>query len=355
MQILIVDDSMTDRLIIQNMLSDYDSLVAADGVEAMKILNNQIIDLMILDLNMPNMNGFEVLEAIKENKKLAGVRTIILTNADEIENEIKGLKLGAVDYIRKPLNIESLRIRIDIHLRLKKAQKLMEEDNLRLDSMISERTQELLVTRNVTINALVGLLEIRNLESSRHTQRTQLIMGVLCHRMKNMPEYADVLTPDCINELIMTTPLHDIGKVGIPDHILLKPGKLTYEEYEIMKKHVAYGVDALKKELPEDNIAPSFIQTAMEIIGAHHEKYDGSGYPNGLKGETIPLAGRLMAVIDVYDALISQRVYKDAFSHNRAIEMIKEESGKHFDPKIVQIFIEISDTVWDSIKGHMEE
>ncbi|WZL80520.1 response regulator [Vallitaleaceae bacterium 9-2] len=354
MKILIVDDSITDRLIIQNMLSDYETFVAEDGEKAMEILYHQSIDLMILDLNMPKMNGFEVLTALKQNKKFLGVRTIILTNADEIENEIKGLKLGAVDYIRKPLNIESLRIRIDIHLRLKKAQTLMEMDNVRLDTMVSERTNELVITRNITINALVGLLEIRNFESSKHTARTQIMMGILCNHMKTLPQYANLMTQDCIEELVMTTPLHDIGKVGIPDHILLKPGKLTTEEYALMKEHVIYGVDALKKELPEKNGVPTFIQTAMDVVGAHHEKFDGSGYPYGLIGDNIPLAGRLMAIIDVYDALISRRVYKEAFSHETAIEMIQAEAGKHFDPDLVEIFADIEETLWDAIKDHME-
>lgn len=174
MKILIVDDSATDRMIIESMLEDYHTLTASDGLEAMQLIETTPdIDLMILDLNMPNMDGFQVIQSLKNNPKYSSIRIIILTNFDEIDNEVKGLKLGAVDYIRKPLNIESLRIRIDIHLKLKEVQKKVERDNERLDSMVLKKTKELIATRDITIHALVGLLEIRNIESHNHTIRTQ--------------------------------------------------------------------------------------------------------------------------------------------------------------------------------------
>lgn len=343
-RILIVDDSATDRLIISRMLNDYDTLTASDGLEAMKLIDdNADIDLIILDLNMPNMNGFEVLEALQKGREYRKIRTIILTNYDEIDNEVRGLELGAVDYIRKPLNIQSLRIRIDIHIKLKRAQKMMEQDNKRLDGMVLKKTKEVLATRDITIHALVGLLEVRNIESSKHTIRTQRFMKILCEHLRTKAKYQDILTEDYVHELVTTTPLHDIGKVGIPDKILLKPGKLTDEEFEIMKKHVIYGVEALKNELYSDEDVPDFIKTAMENIGTHHEKYNGTGYPEGLTGESIPLPGRLMAIIDVYDALTNKRVYKDAYDFDYTINYIISESGNHFDPDIVTGFLEIKD------------
>lgn len=356
MKILIVDDSATDRMIIESMLEDYHTLTASDGLEAMQLIETTPdIDLMILDLNMPNMDGFQVIQSLKNNPKYSSIRIIILTNFDEIDNEVKGLKLGAVDYIRKPLNIESLRIRIDIHLKLKEVQKKVERDNERLDSMVLKKTKELIATRDITIHALVGLLEIRNIESHNHTIRTQKIMKMLCEHLKKKKEYKDILTDHYIKELVTTTPLHDIGKVGIPDNILLKPGKLTTEEYEIMKKHVNYGVKALENDLYDDEHIPSFIKTAIEIVGAHHEKYDGTGYPLGLAGDTIPLPGRLMAIIDVYDALMSERVYKPAYGFSYTIEYIKKESGKHFDPKIVEGFLEIKDEILEISKRYVQE
>ncbi len=339
-KIMIVDDSKTDRLIISNMLSDYELICACDGVEAMEIIQKNLdLDLIILDLNMPRMNGFEVLEALREDEKARKIVTLILTNYDETENEIRGLDLGAVDYIRKPLNIESLRKRIDVHLNLRSARRSIEQHNQILEETVTKRTRELVITRDITIQALIGLLEVRNIESSNHTKRTQWMMKALCEHLRNNREYVHIFTDEYIKELFKTAPLHDIGKVGIPDNILLKPGKLDYEEFEIMKKHTTFGVEALSHDLQKD--VPSFIQTAIEIAGTHHERFDGSGYPSGLKGKDIPLSGRLMTIVDVYDALTSQRVYKPAYDHEYALDLIKGESGKQFDPDIVTAFLEI--------------
>ncbi|WP_346353059.1 HD-GYP domain-containing protein [Azotosporobacter soli] len=343
--ILVVDDSKADMIMIKNILDDYQLLFANDGVEAMEVIAREPeIDLMILDLKMPRMNGFEVLEAIQAEPAYQKIITLILTNYDEAENEIRGLSLGAVDYIRKPLNLESLRKRIEIHVKLKNATKALEQNNAMLEQTVAQRTQELVLTRNITIHALVGLLEIRDIESSNHTRRTQWMVKALCEQLRTQEAYHKLLSESYIKELFETAPLHDIGKVGIPDNILLKPGKLTIEEYEIMKKHAIYGVDALRYEVAEGQI-PSFIKTAIECIAGHHEKYDGTGYPYGLKGEAIPLPGRVMAIVDVYDALISKRVYKPAFTHETALLMIKEERGKHFDPAIVDAFLAIADRI----------
>jgi putative two-component system response regulator len=247
MKVLIADDSKADVMMISSMLKDYDLLVAYDGLEAIELIKkDRDIDILILDLNMPRMNGFEVLEAIRDHPLYKNIATIILTNYDEIDNEIRGLDLGALDYIRKPLNLRSLRKRIELHSNLRNARKSLEQQNIILEKTVQERTKECNLTRDVTIQALVGLLEIRNIESSNHTKRTQWMMKVLCEYMQTKEPYRNILTEAYITELFSTAPLHDIGKVGIPDSILLKPGKLTYEEFEIMKKHTTYGVEALK-------------------------------------------------------------------------------------------------------------
>lgn len=344
-KVLIVDDSKADMMLIKSMLFDYELFLAYDGLEAMEVIkNNPKIDLIILDLNMPRMNGFEVLEALQKNPTYKNIATLILTNHDESENEIKGLDLGAVDYIRKPLNLESLRKRIEVHLNLSGARKSIEEYNHILEERVSIRTRELVMTRDITINALIGLLEVRDIESSNHTKRTQWMMKILCEQLKTKKKYAEIFNDDYITELFKTSPLHDIGKVGIPDRILLKPGKLDLEEFEIMKKHTTYGVEALSHDLNIEK-TDSFIRTAIDIVGTHHEKFDGSGYPKGLKDEEIPLCGRLMAIVDVYDALTSKRVYKSAFTHEKALEIILKERGKHFDPEIVDAFIEIEEDI----------
>ena len=345
MKILAVDDSMTDIAIIRGILFDYDVVSAADGLAAMEILKTDpTIDIMLLDLNMPRMNGYEVLDELARSGIGARMSTLILTNSDEIESEIKGLEMGALDYIRKPLNFLSLRKRIEVHINLRNARVNLEESNLQLEKTVEDRTKELILTRDITIHALTGLLETRNIESSNHTRRTQWMMKALCEHLRTSDKYCDQFTDSYINELFSTAPLHDIGKVGIPDCILLKPGKLTPEEFEIMKKHSMYGVNAIRYEYGESSM-PSFIKTATEIIRAHHEKYDGTGYPDGLAGENIPLPGRLMAIIDVYDALVSKRVYKDAISHEEALQIIKEGRGLHFDPNIVDAFIEIESSI----------
>ncbi len=345
-KILIVDDSKTDLMLISGMLSEFTVLTARDGFEAMQVINENLdIDLIILDLNMPDMNGFQVLSALKSDSKFSKMRTIILTNYDEIGNEIKGLEMGAVDYIRKPVNIESLKIRIGIHLKLTRIQKKIEQDNEMLEEIVSMRTNELVEARNITIHALLGLLEVRNIESRNHTLRTQKIMEALCRHLRTKAKYRDILTDEYITEIVATTPLHDLGKVGVPDSILLKPGKLTKDEFEIMKNHVKFGAEALEKELDSSMEVPGFIKSAVEIIETHHEKFDGTGYPHGLAGKDIPLSGRLMAVIDVYDSLISKRIYKPSFTNRFALEMINEESGKHFDPDIVTCFLEIGDEI----------
>lgn len=341
MKILIVDDSKSDVLLISSILEGYELLVAYDGIEALELLEQtRDIDIMILDLNMPRMNGFEVLEEIGKHPEYKKIATLILTNTDEVDYEIRGLDLGALDYIRKPLNIRSLKRRIELHSTLKKANQYLEQHNLILEKAVRERTKECNITRDVTIHALTGLLEVRNVESSNHTKRTQWMMKALCNQLRTKDPYKGILTDEYVNELFSTASLHDIGKVGIPDSILLKPGKLTDEEFDIMKKHTTYGVDALQYEETKD-MSLSFVRTASEIVGTHHEKYDGSGYPKGLKGKDIPLSGRLMAIIDVYDALVNKRIYKPAYLHEQAMAIINEGKGSHFDPDVVDAFFEI--------------
>ena len=345
MKVLVVDDSKADVVMISSMLKDYDLRCAYDGIEAMEMIEKEPdIDIMILDLNMPGMNGFEVLEALQSHPVNKNIVTIILTNYDEIDNEIRGLDLGAVDYIRKPINLRSLRRRLELHCNLKTSQKQLEQHNEMLEKTVRKITSECDMIRDITIHALLGLLEIRNIESSNHTRRTQWMMKALCDYLRTKQAYKHILTDTYIHELFSTAPLHDIGKIGIPDSILLKPGKLTPEEFEIMKKHTVFGVEALQSE-GEASGNLSFIRTAVELVGTHHEKYDGSGYPYGLRGKEIPLSGRLMAVIDVYDALVNVRVYKPAYTHEEAMRIINEGKDNHFDGEIIDAFNEIEETI----------
>jgi putative two-component system response regulator len=354
-RLLIVDDSKVDQMIIKDILSTYETISAYDGIEALELLSkDSLIDMIILDLNMPRMDGFQVLEAIQREYAEREFSVIILTNYEEIENEIKGLDLGAVDYVRKPLNSESLLKRIQVHLNLIHAKQEIHQQNLILEERVRVRTEQLERSRDVTANALIGLLEVRDIESSNHTKRTMLMMRLFTEHLAKKEEYKTRLTKSYIEALYKTAPLHDIGKVGIKDDILLKPGKLTVEEFEIMKNHVNYGVNALKNELSYAQM-DEFLTTAVKIIAAHHEKYDGSGYPNGLSGKAIPLEGRLMAIIDVYDAITSKRVYKSAQSHEEAIELMLMEKNKHFDPELVDAFIEIKKDIFEISMRYKQE
>jgi putative two-component system response regulator len=355
-KILIVDDSLIDRIMIQEMLSDYETVTADSGEEALATLTaDSTIQLIILDLNMPGMNGFDVLTAVNGNPNFAHVRIIILTNYEEVDNEIKGLELGAVDYVRKPVNMMSLLVRIKNHMQLIEEQNKVELDNKKLDQMVFQKTREVVNARDITINALVSLLEVRNIETSKHTKRTREMMSILANHLKQKHMFPDILTDDYIDLLVATTPLHDIGKVGICDAILLKPGRLTPTEYEIMKQHVSCGVNALRNELISEQETPDFIKIALEIIEYHHEKYDGSGYPKGLTSDAIPLAGRLMAIIDVFDALINKRVYKEAYDFEKTVTLITAERGKHFDPNVVDAFQEVKDAFLDVINKYVVE
>lgn len=337
--ILAIDDSATDLTMIQYILSNHEVLLAKDGKEGLEVLDRHPkTDLILLDLRMPTMDGFTFLDHFYASK--LDIPVIILTNAEEVDMEIKGLEKGAVDFIRKPLNFKALQMRIDVQLRLKQATELIKEHNRHLEELIEKRTAEIRRTNEITINALIRLLEVRNIETSNHARRTKIMMDVLCRQLQKLLNTEYELTDRQIQELVETAPLHDIGKVGIPDNILLKPGKLDKEEIIVMREHVNKGVEALDYSIQSEGSRISFIETARELISSHHEWYDGSGYPAQLKGLTIPLSGRLMAVIDVYDALTSKRVYKDKLSHDEAIAVMEQEAARHFDPVVFKAFLQ---------------
>lgn len=335
--VLVVDDTPENIDILNELLkSDYQIKVALNGEKAVKIANSENQpDLILLDIMMPGMDGYEVCEKIKRNPKTETIPIIFLTALTEESNEAKGLRLGAVDYITKPFSPELVKARVRNHLDLKK-----HRDNL--EEMVRQRTIELALTQEVTIESMGTLAEYRDPETGGHIKRTQNYVKILAEHLKDHPRYSDFLNDESIHLLYISSPLHDIGKVGIADNILLKPGKLTDEELEEMKKHAKFGKDSLasaKNKLGEN----SFLRVAREVAFTHHEKWDGSGYPQGLKEDDISIFGRLMAIADVYDALISKRVYKLPLSHKKAVSIIAEGKGSHFDPYMVDAFLEIQD------------
>lgn len=334
--ILIVDDTEENVDILIATLGElYDISVAIDGETALEMLAEFTPDLILLDIMMPGIDGYEVCERLKRETRTLKIPIIFLTALSEAQSEEKGLCLGAVDYITKPFNPFLVKARVKNHLELK-----MHRDNLEL--LVQQRTSELELTQEVTIESMGTLAEYRDPETGGHIQRTKHYVQLLANHLKNHPKFSAFLTDETIQSLYKSAPLHDIGKVGVPDHILLKPGRLTDGEFEEMKKHTVYGRDTISKA--EKKLGnKSFLHYALEIAESHQEKWDGSGYPNGWAGENIPISGRLMAVADVYDALISKRVYKAPFTHSKAVAIIQEGRGQHFDPDIVDAFLQISE------------
>ena len=351
-RILLVDDNTTNLQLLHETLDGlgYRLLIAKNGKTALAIAQKANPSLILLDIMMPEMDGYEVCRRLQSDEKTDRIPVIFITALADEDDEAKGLALGAVDYLTKPFNPELVRARVRIHLELKQHQDHLEQ-------LVRERTRRLELTQAVTIESLATLAEYRDPETGGHIRRTQNYVKVLAKQLKEHPRFRDELNDEVIELLYMSAPLHDLGKIAVPDHILQKPGKLTDEEFEEMKKHTTYGHDALwitEQKLGED----SFLRHAREIAYTHQEKWDGSGYPSGLKGDEIPIPGRLMALADVYDALISKRVYKPPFPHEKAVQIIVEGKGKHFDPDIVDAFLELENTFRNialSFADHDEE
>jgi putative two-component system response regulator len=334
-KILLVDDNTANLQVLRESLEGLDCkiLVAKNGISALAIVEKANPDLILLDIMMPEMDGYEVCRRLKEDEATRHIPVLFLTALADAADEAKGLALGAVDYITKPIHPDLVRARVRNHLELKRYQNHLEE-------MVKIRTRELQLTQAVMIESLATLAEYRDPETGGHIKRTQNYLKALAVHLKNHPRFRTELNDAAIDMLYLSAPLHDIGKVAVRDDVLLKTGRLNEDEFEQMKKHTHYGHEALR--ITEQKLGKStFLRCAREIAYTHQEKWDGSGYPQGLKGDEIPISGRLMAVADVYDALISKRAYKPPMPHERAVQIIKEGKGSHFDPDVVDAFVEL--------------
>lgn len=354
--ILVVDDIPDNiDLLCAVLEDDYRTKIAVNGERALKIANGESKpDLILLDVMMPGMSGYEVCKALKANPATRDIPVIFVTAMSETVDEQLGLGLGAADYITKPISAPIVLARIKTQLSMKRVHDFLRDQNNFLETEIEKRTREIVALQDVTIHTMASLAETRDSETGNHIRRTAHYVKTLAEKLRTNPRFSDFLTDKNIELLFKSAPLHDIGKVGIPDRILLKPGRFEGNEFEIMKTHTTLGRDAIRQAERELGLEVDFLKFAKEIAYGHQEKWDGSGYPEGLSGDNIPISARLMAVADVYDALISRRVYKDGMSHEAAVAIIAEGRGKHFDPDMVDAFMELQQDFIDIAKRYAD-
>lgn len=347
--ILVVDDTPDDLELMAELLRDhYTVKLAKDGTQGLLLAaDTPPPDLILLDIIMPGLSGYEVMKQLKASEKTRNIPVIFLNAMDAVEDEKRGFEMGAVDYITKPVSPRITLARVANHLRLKAAADFLRDKSEFLAKEVKKRIRENLAIQDVTILALASLAETRNTETGYHIRRTQYYIRILAEHLRHHPRFGWYLTDENIEALFKSTPLHDIGKVGVPDRILLNPESLTPEEYEVMKTHTTLGRDAIQAAEDQLGMDVDFLKTAKEIVYYHQEWWDGGGYPTGAKGEEIPVSARLMAVADVYDALISKRNYKDAMTHDEAAAIIRAGRGTHFDPDVADAFMEAQDEFRD--------
>ncbi len=354
--LLVVDDEPMNIAVLSRLLNPtYRVLGARTGASALQLVESQAPDLILLDVMMPDLDGYAVLSALQAHPASAGIPVIFVTAMDSEGDEERGLTLGAVDYISKPVQPAVVRARVRTQLELKHARDQLAQQNRRLEGELEQHMREALIAQDLTLCAMAELAETRDNETGNHILRTQSYVEALGRRLQRHPDYAAQLGEADLMRIVKAAPMHDVGKIGIRDDILLKPDKLTPDEFEIMKSHARIGGETLAKairkamtlhETSEDAPLPEsvrFLEVARLIALHHHEKWDGTGYPEGLVGVAIPLPARLMALADVFDALTMRRVYKAAWSLDEATRYIVSQSGRHFDPHIVASFVDIQD------------
>jgi putative two-component system response regulator len=342
-KIVLVDDNITILTMGSFILTEkYDIFTVPSGEKLFKLLEKILPDLILLDVEMPEMNGYEVIKKLKADTHSAGIPVIFLTAKNDMGSELEGLTLGAIDYLSKPFSPPLLLKRIELHLLVEAQKRELLDFNNNLLEMVREKTKTVLDLQNSVLKTVADLVEYRDEITGGHVERTRQYLEFLLDAMIEQKMFLSEIKDWDREFVLQSSQLHDLGKISIRDSILLKPGKLTNEEFEEMKNHAAFGVkiiEEIEKHTPEN----SFLKHAKIFAGTHHEKWNGSGYPYGLAGTEIPLQGRLMAIADVYDALISIRPYKQPLSHEEASKIIIEGRGVHFDPVLTDLFVSVAD------------
>jgi len=332
-----VDDNDVNLSTAAKTLSkQYRVFTLPSASDMFELLNNIVPDLILLDILMPEMDGFEAMRLLKNDVRYSDIPVLFLTSRNDAATEAHGFEIGALDFISKPFSEPVLLNRIKTHLEI---EELIRERT----AMLLQRTEKLQRLQNSMVSILANMVENRDKYTGRHIERTTKYIKILLTAMLERGVYSDEINHWGFEEVVSPARLHDIGKITITDLILNKPGKLTEDEYELMKTHTTEGEKIIDNIIAESG-DEAFLQNAKLFAGFHHERWDGTGYPRGLTGVDIPLQGRIMAIADVYDALISDRPYKRAFTHEKAVEIIRESRGSHFDPEIVDVFLTVSDS-----------
>jgi putative two-component system response regulator len=336
--VVLVDDSVTNLQVGKNILAEHYNVFTVPSAEKMfQLLTKIKPNLILLDVEMPVTDGYEAIKKLKENETLKEIPVVFLTAKSDVKSEINGFDLGAVDYISKPFSPILFLRRIEVHMLVEKQKNELKRFNTNLQEIVAEKTKTIVQLQNSIIRTVADLVESRDDVTGGHIERTQHYLQLLTEGLIAARVYDTELKGINRKLLIQSSQLHDVGKISISDNILLKPGKLTPEEYGKMKLHTVYGgqiIDRIAENVPTND----FLKFAKIFALTHHEKWDGSGYPNKLAGEEIPLVGRIMAFADVYDALTAERPYKDPFPHEKAVSIIMDGKGSHFDPKIADAF-----------------
>ncbi|MCL2690056.1 MAG: response regulator [Chitinispirillia bacterium] len=338
--IFLVDDNSSNLTSVEEVLSkQYRTIALASAPQMFEALEKFRPDLILLDVDMLEMSGFDAMKRLKKSGKYAEIPVIFLTGRNDTESEAYGIELGAVDFIMKPFSRPVLLNRIKNHLHI-------DEMIRERTAQLLERTEKLSRIQNGIVGTMADLVENRDQNTGGHIDRTTVYMKTLIEAMLAQGLYAEEINDWQVDTVVSSARLHDVGKIVIPDSILNKPGALTKEEFDIMKTHAIEGERIIKKTILRTGDS-EFLQYAKVIAVSHHERWDGAGYPFGMKAAEIPLMGRIMAVIDVYDALVSDRPYKKAFPHEEAIKIITDAAGRHFDPQIAKVFVEIKKRIAD--------
>lgn len=347
--ILCVDDDPTNlRLLLEILGKDYQVYLAPSGERALEFLRFHIPDLILMDLEMPGMSGYEVIRRLKRDALWREIPVIFLTAQGGHEKEQMAFELGAVDYILKPISAGVVKIRAGLHIELGSYRR-------KLEVMVELRTDQLRRTQDCILDMLANMTAYRNGETGAHIKRTTFYTQAMVEKLQSEPRPGYQLSEAYAQAIVKSAKLHDIGKVAMPDMILLKPNQLDHDEYEIIKQHTVYGAQILDNAMDDLGDTSSFLNVAREVIIGHHERWDGTGYPYGVCGGEIPLSARIVAIADVYDALISRRPYKEPFSHAEAVEILQKDAGTHFDPTLMELVEGIFDRFEVIAREHQDD